>query len=83
MKEVKALMGYPSNAHHGLGHRHNPLDGTRAYEVKKVLDKALADHRDPNPPFSGVQHDGLVLRYTQDPAPEASVVIQFPKALKP
>lgn len=74
MKQVKQLLGYPSNGSHGIGHRHNHLSGLRAYEVKKALSKVVAEQRDPIPKFRGVNYDGLGPRYTTDPAPVVAVV---------
>jgi hypothetical protein len=46
------------------------MAGRRAYEVSRVLDKVLAEYREPNPSFRGVDYDGLRMRYTQDAMPE-------------
>jgi len=78
MLRVKDLLGYQRNGSHGVGHPANHICAMRAYEVEKVLSKAIADHRAPNPPFRGVDHDGLRVRYTSDPAPEASVTCAEP-----
>lgn len=59
MLKVKAALGYPKNGSHGIGHPHVCQSGLRAYELKKVLDQALAIHGNPNPEFRGVQYDGL------------------------
>lgn len=72
---IGQVLGYPRNGSHGVGHAHVALVAHRAYEVSKVLEKALAEHRDPTPGFKGVNYDGLVLRYTQDPEPVARVVV--------
>lgn len=73
--EKRGALGYPANGSYSIGNAR--LDGRvqRAYEVKKVLQKALAEHRDPNPSFRGVDYDGLIIRYTQDPVPLAAVAI--------
>lgn len=73
---MKQTLGYPVNGSHGIGHTHNDITATRAWEIRKVLDKALAEHRDPNPRFRGVNYDGLTVRYTDDPAPIVQVVSQ-------
>lgn len=70
---MKAELGHPRNSSFGIGHPHVPLEGARAYEVMKVVERALAVHRDPEPKFRGVNYDGLLVRYTADPAPEAEV----------
>lgn len=72
MDEAKRLLGYPANGSHGIGHPHIALSGRRAYEVQKVLSKVVAEQRNPNPEFRGVQYDGLGPRYTNDPAPVAT-----------
>lgn len=74
MIEAKRLLGHPSNGSHGIGHGFNAQAGRRAYEVKKVMDRALALHRNPNPSFRTVDYDGLGPRYTTDPAPMAVIV---------
>lgn len=78
LSEVKALLGYPANGSNGIGHPHVALAAHRAYEVKKVMDRALALDRDPTPPFPTVNYDGLLVRYTEDPAPSAVVDDKHP-----
>lgn len=73
MNEVKKVLGYPRNGSHGIGHSHVSTSGHRAYEVKKVLDRAVAVQRDPNPKMRGVNYDGLTVRYTQDPEPIVTI----------
>ena len=73
---MKQILGYPVNGSHGIGHTHNDITATRAWEIRKVLDKALAEHKEPNPSFRGVNYDGLTVRYTDDPAPTARVASQ-------
>lgn len=71
---VSSQFGFPSNANFGVGSPHVSKDSHRGYEVKKVLQKALAEHLDPNPKgLRGVDYDGLTVRYTDDPAPVAAV----------
>lgn len=71
---ILADLGYSGIGHSlGVGNEHVPIAGHRAYEIAKVLQKVLAEHRNPNSTFRGVNYDGLVLRYTQDPAPVARV----------
>ena len=74
MDAAKQVLGFSRGASHGIGHRDNDISVSRAYEVGKVLDKALAEHRNPAPEFRGVNYDGLGPRYTNDPAPNAQVV---------
>ena len=71
---AKQLLGYPSNGSNGIGHPDVAASGHRAYEIKKVLEKAISEHVEPNPTFRGVNYDGLGPRYTQDPAPVAVVI---------
>jgi hypothetical protein len=78
-RQIKSTLGYPANSHHGLGHPLTPPMGDRAYEVMKVLKKALADHNDPHPVCSSIDHDGLVVRYTRDPSPSAVVFHDGPR----
>lgn len=71
---MKAVFGFGSGASFGIGSQHISKDAHRGYEIKKVVDKALAMHGDPNPQgLRGVNYDGLVVRYTNDPAPVAVV----------
>lgn len=70
--ELKAVMGYSRGGSNGVGHRHNTSAVHAAWEVKKVLDQAIAVTRNPNPDFRGVSYDGLVCRYTTYPAPVVS-----------
>lgn len=73
-RKMKEVFGFQSNASFGVGSPHVSKDAHRGYEVKKVLDKALAEHRDPDPKgFKGVDYDGLTCRYTDDPVPVATV----------
>lgn len=74
MKSAKNALGFHANGSRGIGHAHNDLSVSRAYEVRKVLEQTLALHRDPNPSFRGVNYDGLIVRYTDDPAPRARIV---------
>lgn len=70
---VKSALGFSIGASLGVGHPHVHVTGTRSYEVMKVLDKVLANHRNPNPEFRGVDYDGLTVRYTSDPMPEVAI----------
>lgn len=66
------FMGHDNGASFGVGNRRVSATAHRCYEAYKVLDQALAVARDPSPTdFKGVDHDGLIVRYTQDPAPTA------------
>jgi len=75
IKEVSGILGYSGFGHSlGVGNKNVPIAGHRAYEISKVLEKVLAEQRDPNPRSRGVNYDGLRIRYTQDPAPECAVI---------
>lgn len=72
VNEIKAVLGYQRNGSNGIGNPHVDPSGHRAYEAMKVLAQAIAIEHNPNPGFRGVDYDGLIVRYTQDPAPSAS-----------
>lgn len=74
LKQLKSLMGHYRGASLGIGSPKATASVRRAYEIKKVVAKALAEHRDPSPSLRGVDYDGLLVRYTQDEAPQAVVV---------
>lgn len=74
LRGVKARLGVPFNGSRSIGHRHNHTSVHHAYEALQVLNQALAQHRDPEPTFRGHEYDGLMMRYTQSPAPSAEVV---------
>jgi hypothetical protein len=76
--QAKTVLGYPRNGSHGIGHRDNDVTVSRSYEIKKVLEKVLAETRDPNPKHYGVDRHGLMVRYTNDPAPEVEVMAMVP-----
>lgn len=69
MDRAKRVLGFSSGASNGIGNRDNDISVSRAYEVGKVLNKALAEHNNPSPTFRGVHYDGLGPRYTSDPVP--------------
>ena len=73
-RKMRDFMGHDGGASHGVGSKRVSVTAHRCYEAYKVLAQALAVARDPSPTgFKGVDHDGLIVRYTQDPAPKASV----------
>jgi hypothetical protein len=73
-KLMAEVFGFSPGASFGIGSHHVSSDAHRAYEVKKVMEKALAVWRDPNPQgIKGVNYDGLIVRYASDPAPVAEV----------
>ena len=71
MNAAKKILGYPSSGSNGIGHPHVCKTGHMAYEIKKVIEKTLAELRNPNPTFRGVNYDGLGPRYTTDTAPQS------------
>lgn len=73
LNSVKTTLGYTRNGSNGIGHPHVHISGRRAYEAFKVLSRAVAMQQDPEPKFRGVNYDGLLVRYTQDPAPTAAL----------
>jgi len=73
---LKEEVGQPQNGSFGIGHPHVHLSGKRAWEARKALAKVLAELRDPNPSFKGVNYDGNLVRYTDDPEPLVTVVEQ-------
>lgn len=78
LAQAKACLGYPSTGSLGIGHRDCHISVNRAYEVKKALQQTVAYARAPSPGFKGVQYDGLTVRYTDDPAPEAEEILIVP-----
>ena len=68
------VFGFGFGASFSIGSPHVSKDAHRGYEVKKVIEKALAEWHEPNPQgIRGVNYDGLICRYTDDPAPVAKV----------
>ena len=72
-KPIKSSLRFQQNGSNGIGHPHVAPSTHRAWDVRKVLEKALAEHRNPNPTFRGVNYDGLIVRYTQDPEPTVEI----------
>ena len=74
MIQVSRTLGYSGRGHSmGIGNSEVPLSARQAYEIEKVLDRALAMARNPDPMFRGVNYNGLTVRYTTDPAPTVAV----------
>ena len=82
MDSAKAILEYPANGSHGVGHRHNSQECHYAWEACKVLQKAIAEHDNPDPKYRGVHYDGLIVRYTDGPEPAAVVVNDAPPGCK-
>jgi hypothetical protein len=75
---VKGILGYRRGSSLPISHQHVCVEARRCYELMKVLDRSVAEWRDPNPGFRGVSYDGLGPRYTTDPAPSASMTGDAP-----
>lgn len=73
VQHAERLFDYPYGARYGIGHQYVSDVAHHSWELKKVLDKALAMHRDPNPTFRGVNYDGVTVKYTKEPIPEVEV----------
>ena len=67
--EIRRELGFLPGESYGVGNRAVSDKAHRAYEIEKVVKKALAIYDDPTPTFRGVNYDGLSIRYTGDPAP--------------
>lgn len=67
-------LGFLPGESYGVGNRAVSDKAHRAYELEKVVKKALAMHNNPTPTFRGVDYDGLIVRYTDDPAPECVII---------
>ena len=71
--EIRRELGFSAGESYGVGNRAVSDKAHRAYELEKVVKKALSMHNNPNPPFRGVDYDGLSIRYTEDPALECMI----------
>lgn len=76
MINLKRALGFSANGSYGIGHPHVHISALRAWEILKVLSKALAEHRAPSPKVTlrGVDYDGLFIRYTTDAPPEVTIL---------
>lgn len=75
LSDAKRALGHPDNGSFGVGSPRVAPDIHRVYEVMKVLDKALFDLRpDASTAFKGPNSDGLIVRYTTDPAPVVTII---------
>jgi hypothetical protein len=70
MRAAAAVLGHRGGSF-GIGSPSVPVAARRQYEFKKVLEKAVSDHR--NPGGKGNRHDGLIVRYTPEEEPTARV----------
>lgn len=71
---AKACCGNPANGGMSIGNPHVHDSGKRAWELLKVVQKTLAEERHEDGAASGVHHNGLMVRYTDDPAPTCAAV---------
>lgn len=71
---AKAYLGFERGASYGISHKDVSVAAKRAYEVFKVLSKALAEDRHPPVPTWHVDLEGITFRTTQDVEPKAKVV---------
>jgi hypothetical protein len=74
-KSIKSLLGFPEGGSYGIGNRNVPMVANHAYEVYKVLAKAI-HIKSGNKSFNTTDSDGLILRYTNEEAPTAIVLNQ-------
>lgn len=72
---IKRALGHHPGASFGIGHDRVHVTAKRAFEIKKQIDKARAEHRNPTPSpgFRSVAYDGRIVRYTEDPDITVSV----------
>ncbi|NWF46054.1 hypothetical protein F3K02_12445 [Hydrogenophaga sp. D2P1] len=73
VRYLKRGLGFDPGVSLNIFNRDVHASGHRAYEVLKVLEKAVAEHRDPAPAFRSTRYDGLSVRCTNDPVPVAWV----------
>ena len=73
--QIRSILGHTPNSSFGIGSLQLHEMTQRAFEIKKQIDKARAEYRDPNPDlgFRGVDYDGRIVRYTEDPDITVSV----------
>ena len=74
--DIKLVAGHKTGSSFGLGSRAVGEKAHASYEVLKVLQQALALHRDPTPSLQSVDYDGLTVRYTTQPAPRCTIKSQ-------
>lgn len=79
LRRISELLGFPHGSFYAIGNPRVHVDGLRAHEIFKVVQRALAIERNPHPSFPSVDYDGLSLRYTSDPAPVAETLHKHPE----
>lgn len=70
LRAISSILGHGGGSF-GIGAPGVPIEAKRQYEIKKVVEKVVADHRQPGAIF--VQNDGLIVRYTRDEKPRAQL----------
>lgn len=72
---IKYFLGHPKNGSHGIHNEKVHDSPKRAWEIRKVMDQAVARSVNPNPPLSErtVDYDGLRFRDFNDSPPSAKV----------
>lgn len=73
-EKANRLLGFDGGSYHGITSEYLPVNALRAYELHKVIAKALAEHRNPKPDMRSVDYDGLWRRFTDDMEPVVSIV---------
>lgn len=73
-EKANRLLGFDGGSYHGITSEHLPINALRAYELHKVIAKALAEHRNPKPDMRSVDYDGLWRRFTDDEEPVVLMV---------
>lgn len=73
LAEIASMLGFSRGQSLGISNRHVDIKVQRAWEVKKMLDQALAFENNPNPSFKGVNYDGLPIRYTNEEVPKVNI----------
>jgi hypothetical protein len=67
--EIRRELGFSSGESYSVSNVAVSERARRAYEIEKVVKKTLAMHTNVEPAFRDVDYDGLIVRYTDDPAP--------------
>lgn len=64
---IKRMLGHHPGGSFGIGHDLVHEYANRAFEIKKQIEKPLAEHRNTNPKLRTVDYDGRIVAYTSDP----------------
>ena len=72
MEDAKRIFGFDAGSSFGIGSQAVSDEAKRGYEIMKVVQKSIAYERNATNNWS-VQYDGLIVRYTNDPAPVAYI----------